>query len=134
MLAKHQIYADLCSELFRRHTWKPLRTYIFIMLMRPVSLCLLILLDIAGSIPFRYMRDLYISKTQEFAPVYSITDENSFLEFKYIWEQIQNVRQQIFDIPCVIVGNNLDEENVRKVETFVALNWACSENLGALFV
>ena len=102
--------------------------------MRPVSLCLLILLDIVGSIPFTYMRDLYISKTQEFDPDNSITDENSFLEFKHIWEQIQNVRPKILDILCVIVGNNLDEENVRKVETFVALNWACSENLGGLFV
>jgi hypothetical protein len=34
----------------------------------------------------------------------------------------------------VIVGNNLDEENDRQVETFDALNWACSENLGGCFV
>jgi hypothetical protein len=34
----------------------------------------------------------------------------------------------------VIVGNNLDEENIRQVETFDALNWACSENLGGCFV
>jgi hypothetical protein len=34
----------------------------------------------------------------------------------------------------VIVRNNLDEENDRQVETFDALNWACSENLGGCFV
>jgi GTPase SAR1 family protein len=47
---------------------------------------------------------------------------------------IKTVRPSILDIPCVIVGNNLDEENVRKVETFDALNWACNENLGGCFV
>lgn len=92
------------------------------------------LLDTAGSIAFSTMRQVCISNTQASVLVYSITDENSFLEGKSIWEQIKTVRPNILDIPCVIVGNNLDEENVRKVETFVALNWACSENLGGLFV
>ena len=91
-------------------------------------------LDTAGSIPFPAMRKLYISKAQAFVLVYSITDENSFLEAKNLWEQIKTVSPSILDIPCVIVGNNLDEENVRKVETFDALNRACNENLGGCFV
>jgi GTPase SAR1 family protein len=62
-----------------------------------------------------------------------LTDENSFLEVKNLWEQIKKVRPNILDVPCVIVGNNLDEENARQVETFDALNWACSENLGGCF-
>jgi hypothetical protein len=48
--------------------------------------------------------------------------ENSFLEGKNIWEQLKTVQP-----------NNLDEENVRQVETFDVLNWACSENLGGCF-
>ena len=91
-------------------------------------------LDTTGSIPFPAMRELYISNAQAFVLVYSITDENSFLEVKILWEQIKRVRPNILDIPCVIVGNNLDEENVRQVETFDALSWACSENLGGCFV
>ena len=91
-------------------------------------------LDTAGSIPFPAMRQLYIRKAQSFVLAYSITDEHSFLEVKNLWEQIKNVRPNILDVPCVILGNNLDEENVRQVETCDALNWVCSENLGRSFV
>lgn len=91
-------------------------------------------LDTAGNIAFPAMRQLYISKAEAFVLVYSIKNEKSFHEVKILWEQIKMVRPNILDIPCVIVGNNLDEENVRQVETFDALNWACSENLGGCFV
>ena len=80
------------------------------------------LLDTAGSIACPTMRQVFISNTQTFVLVYSITDENSFLEGKNIWEQLKTVQP-----------NNLDEENVRQVETFDVLNWACSENLGGCF-
>jgi GTPase SAR1 family protein len=63
---------------------------------------------------------MQLLKAQAFVLVYSITDENSFLEVKNLWEQIKKVRPNILDVPCVIVGNNLDEENVRQVETFDA--------------
>jgi hypothetical protein len=36
VLVKRLSCTDLCSEHFRRHTWKQLRTYIGIMLIRPV--------------------------------------------------------------------------------------------------
>jgi GTPase SAR1 family protein len=58
-----------------------------------------------------FFLQLYIRKAQAFVLVYSITDENSFLEVKNLWEQIKKVRPNILDVPCVIVENNLDEEN-----------------------
>ena len=78
------------------------------------------LLDTAGSIAFPTMRQVFISNTQAFVLAYSITDETAFLEGKHIWEQIKTVRPNILDIPCVIVGNNLDEENIRQVETLMS--------------
>lgn len=91
-------------------------------------------LDTAGNIAFPAMRQLYLAKAQAFVLVYSIKDESSFREIQGLWDQIKKVRTNLLDIPCVIVGNNLDDENDRQVETFDALNWACSENLGGCFV
>lgn len=91
-------------------------------------------LDTAGNIYFPAMRKIYFSKALGFIRVYSICDARSFEEIKRIWEQIKSIRENVLSIPCVVVGNTLDSENNREVETFDALGWACSENLGGCFL
>lgn len=91
-------------------------------------------IDTAGNISFPAMRQIYISKAHGFVLVYSISDKNSYEEMKKLWEQIKLVRKNILNIPVVVIGNHLDEENIRQIETFDALDWACGENLGGCFL
>ena len=91
-------------------------------------------IDTAGNISFPAMRQIYISKAHGFMLVYSISKKESFEAMKKLWDEIKIARKNILSIPCVIIGNNLDEENIRQVETFDALDWACSENLGGCFL
>lgn len=91
-------------------------------------------IDTAGSIPFPAMQQIYMSQANGFVLVYSIHDKDSFDKMKSLWEQIKSLRENLLNVPVVIVGNNLDMENVRKVETFEAMNWAYGENLGGCFL
>ncbi|CAG2226061.1 unnamed protein product [Mytilus edulis] len=90
-------------------------------------------IDTAGNIYFPAMRKIYILKAG-FILVYSICDSRSFEEVQKLWNEIKSVRENNLSIPCVIVGNKLDEENNRQVETFAALEWAYRENLGGCFI
>ncbi|CAG2214632.1 unnamed protein product [Mytilus edulis] len=91
-------------------------------------------IDTAGSFVFPEMQKIYIARAVGFILVYSVNDAISFELVKIIWEQIKSVRKDILSIPCVIVGNKVDMENKREVETFDALEWAYNENLGGCFV
>ncbi|XP_076071910.1 ras-related protein Rap-1b-like [Mytilus galloprovincialis] len=91
-------------------------------------------IDTAGSISFPAMQQIYMSQANAFVLVYAIDDKRSFDEMKNIWEKIKQARNNVLNIPVVIVGNNLDMENNRQIETFDALNWAFGENLGGCFL
>ena len=91
-------------------------------------------LDTAGNLEFPAMRRLSISTAHAFVLVYSITNEETYKEVKRLWEQIKEVRSNYEDIPCVIVGNKLDQEDNRQVEKFDALNWVYTDNNCAAFV
>lgn len=91
-------------------------------------------IDTAGSISFPAMQQIYMSQANGFVLIYSIHDKDSFEEMKSLWDKIKSMRKNILNIPVVIVGNNLDMENVRKIETFEAMNWAYGENLGGCFL
>lgn len=91
-------------------------------------------LDTAGSMAFPSMRQLYVSKSTGFILFFSIDDAESFRSIKRIWEEIKTSRHSLRSIPCIIVGNKLDKEDNREVETFDVLEWACSENLGGCFL
>ncbi|CAC5424124.1 unnamed protein product [Mytilus coruscus] len=91
-------------------------------------------IDTAGCFVFPEMQKIYIARAVGFILVYSVNDAMSFELIKIIWKQIKSVRKDILSIPCVIVGNKVDMENNREVETFDALEWAYNENLGGCFV
>lgn len=92
-------------------------------------------IDTAGSIYFPAMQNIYIERAKGFILVYSVNYAKSFEEVKRIWEQIKSVRgESIGSIPCVVVGNKLDLENNREVETFDAMAWAHSENLAGFLL
>ncbi|CAC5370260.1 unnamed protein product [Mytilus coruscus] len=56
-------------------------------------------------------------------------------EVKRLWEQIKSFRgENIRSIPCIVVGNKLDLENHREVETFEAMAWAHNENLAGFLL
>ena len=91
-------------------------------------------LDTAGNLVFPAMRRLSISNAHAFVLVYSITNEETYKEVKRLWEQIKEVRSNYEDIPCVIVGNKIDQEDNRQVEKFDALNWVYNDNNCAAYV
>lgn len=91
-------------------------------------------LDTAGTIAFPAMRRLSIINAHGFVLVYSITSEQTFKDVKDLWEQIKEARDNYQELPCVIVGNHLDEENNRQIERFDALNWAYNEDLAGSFI
>ncbi|XP_063420812.1 ras-like protein RAS2 [Mytilus trossulus] len=91
-------------------------------------------IDTAGAFVFPEMQKIYIARAVGFILVYSINDAMSFELVKIVWKQIKSMRKDILSIPCVIVGNKVDMENKREVETFDALEWAYNENLGGCFV
>ncbi|VDI10008.1 Hypothetical predicted protein [Mytilus galloprovincialis] len=91
-------------------------------------------IDTAGSIAFPAMRQIYISKANGFILVYAIDDAYSFREVVRIWEQIKCVRKNVLSIPCVVVGNKIDNDNKMQIETFDALEWAFNQNLGGCFL
>ncbi|CAC5370258.1 unnamed protein product [Mytilus coruscus] len=92
-------------------------------------------IDTAGSIYFPAMQNIYISSAQGFIIAYSVNCAKSFEEVKRLWEQIKSLRGgDIRSIPCIVVGNKLDLENNREVETFDAMAWAHSENLAGFLL
>lgn len=91
-------------------------------------------IDTAGSIAFPAMRNVYIKNANGFILVYSIDNAVSFEEVKTLWRTIKQTRSNVESIPCVIVGSKVDFESNRQVESFDALEWAYSENLGGCYV
>eukprot|EP01088_Endostelium_zonatum_P008241 TRINITY_DN20922_c0_g1_i1.p1 TRINITY_DN20922_c0_g1~~TRINITY_DN20922_c0_g1_i1.p1 ORF type:complete len:185 (-),score=66.35 TRINITY_DN20922_c0_g1_i1:59-613(-) len=81
------------------------------------------ILDTAGTEQFRCMRDLYMKSGDGFLLVYSIISESTFLALREIKEKITRVKE-FEDVPMVMVGNKVDLEADRAVETRVGKNLA----------
>ena len=86
------------------------------------------ILDTAGTEQFASMRDLYIKNGQGFLLVYSIINQQSFIDVKPLRDQILRVKgAQI--VPMLLVGNKCDLEAERAVSMNdgqnLASNWAC---------
>merc|ERR1711997_462391 len=77
-------------------------------------LCMLEILDTAGTEQFTAMRDLYMKNGNGFVLVYSITTQSSFMDLMEIREQILKVKDTD-DVPMVLVGNKCDLEDERVV-------------------
>ena len=87
------------------------------------------ILDTAGNLVFPAMRRLSISTAHGFVLVYSITDYNSFLEVKQLWEQIKELRTNYQDLPCAIIGNKVDQESERRVPEDEITDWVITESM-----
>ncbi|RNE95970.1 putative small GTP-binding protein RAB6 [Trypanosoma rangeli] len=85
---------------------------------KPIDLdnqpAVLTIVDTAGQDAFGAMRDQYLRKGQGFVLVYSITDAESFQQLKRIYAQLCRVKGGK-SVPCVVVGNKIDEVNYRAV-------------------
>ena len=74
------------------------------------------ILDTAGTEQFASMRDLYIKNGQGFLLVYSIVNQQSFIDVQPLRDQIQRVKG-LASVPMLLVGNKCDLDNERLVPT-----------------
>lgn len=86
------------------------------------------ILDTAGTEQFASMRDLYIKNGQGFLLVYSIINQQSFIDIKPLRDQILRVKG-VQNVPMLLVGNKCDLENERAVHpndgTSLGVSWGC---------
>ncbi|KAH9599648.1 Small GTPase [Trypanosoma melophagium] len=87
----------------------------------------LTIVDTAGQDAFGAMRDQYLKKGQGFVLVYSITDAESFQQLKRIYTQLRRLKGDQ-SVPCVVVGNKIDEVNYRAVSTEEGSQFAAQAN------
>eukprot|EP01117_Protostelium_nocturnum_P000157 TRINITY_DN1022_c0_g1_i1.p1 TRINITY_DN1022_c0_g1~~TRINITY_DN1022_c0_g1_i1.p1 ORF type:complete len:846 (-),score=320.97 TRINITY_DN1022_c0_g1_i1:76-2496(-) len=74
------------------------------------------LLDSAGQEEYSCMRDQYYRTGDGFLLMYSVTSRSSFDEVSSIRDQILRVKDSD-SVPCVLLGNKIDLESQREVET-----------------
>lgn len=72
------------------------------------------ILDTAGTEQFASMRDLYIKNGQGFILVYSIINQQSFIDVQPLRDQILRVKG-MHHVPMLLVGNKCDLEAERAV-------------------
>lgn len=72
------------------------------------------ILDTAGTEQFASMRDLYIKNGQGFILVYSIINQQSFIDVQPLRDQILRVKG-VTSAPMLLVGNKCDLEPERSV-------------------
>ena len=91
--------------------------------------CLLEILDTAGQDDYQSMLETWINFGSGFLLVYSIDDMESFTEVKKKYEKLSNIkRKDVFS--AILVGNKCDlDENLRKVPTKDAEDFANSEGI-----
>ena len=78
--------------------------------------CIIEILDTAGIEQFASMRDLYIKNGQGFILVYSIINQQSFIDVQPLRDIIHRVKGKT-NVPMILVGNKCDLEADRAVST-----------------
>lgn len=79
------------------------------------SLIELHILDTAGTEQFTVMRDMYIKKAHGILLIFSVIDKQSLLELCDIYKQIEDVKNNVVDIPIILCGNKIDLDEYRVV-------------------
>ncbi|CAG8465943.1 5448_t:CDS:2 [Racocetra fulgida] len=78
------------------------------------QICVLEILDTAGTEQFAAMRDLYMKNGQGFILMFSITEQSTINELAELRDQIIKVKGSD-TVPMVLVGNKCDLEKDRMV-------------------
>ncbi|KAF0508260.1 ras related protein 1b [Gigaspora rosea] len=78
------------------------------------QICVLEILDTAGTEQFAAMKDLYMKNGQGFILMFSITEQSTIKELAELREQIIKVKGSD-TVPMVLVGNKCDLEKDRMV-------------------
>ena len=74
------------------------------------------ILDTAGTEQFASMRDLYIKNGQGFLLVYSIINQQSFIDVQPLRDRIHTIKG-VSHVPMLLIGNKCDLEEERTVST-----------------
>jgi len=85
--------------------------------------------DTAGQEEYTSLRDAYMASGDGFLLVYDITSVKSFEMASKMLNQIRRAKEDMPEIPIVLVGNKLDLSN-RKVTTEKAKQWADEQKIG----
>ena len=72
------------------------------------------ILDTAGAEQFASMRDLYIRNGEGFLVVYSVVNQQSFIDVQYLIDLVRKVKGRT-NVPMLLVGNKIDLEQQRVV-------------------
>jgi len=79
--------------------------------------CIIDVMDTAGQDEYSALRDSYLKTGEGFVLVYSITSANSFEQAAKLRTHILRIKEDIPDIPIMLVGNKLDKEEERQISS-----------------
>ena len=74
------------------------------------------ILDTAGAEQFASMRDLYIRNGEGFLVIYSVINQQSFIDVQYLVDLVRKVKNRT-NVPMLLVGNKIDLVDQRVVST-----------------
>jgi len=92
--------------------------------------CMLDIMDTAEQQDYRALRDQYMKSADGFVLVYSITSMISFETASKLRQDILKNKEDYPDTPIMLVGNNLDMESDRAVQTADGKTLATKFGLG----
>ena len=78
--------------------------------------CVIEILDTAGAEQFASMRDLYIRNGEGFLVVYSVVNQQSFIDVQYLIDLVRKVKGRA-NVPMLLVGNKIDLSDQRVVSS-----------------
>jgi len=92
--------------------------------------CMLDVMDTAGQEEYSALRDSYMKTGQGFILVYDISSVTSFDTASKLRLHIIRLKEDVPDIPIVLVGNKCDLEKIRKIPTEKGSTYASQNKMG----